>query len=119
MIFVRSAKVMWNIPIKEDLAKLPPVYGTEQIKVQDKIVGMKFFLGSWTWYAVEYSPEEKLFFGFVDGQAGEWGYFGLQELQMIKAPLFPGGPKALEVDRDIYWNPCSVSEIPEISGRAY
>jgi hypothetical protein len=113
---------MINEPTELELSKLPPLYGTEQIETQDKIVHLKFFLGSWTWYAVEYSPEERLFFGFIESGLGpdcsEWGYFSFDDLLQVKAPLTPGGPGVLETDRDMHWEPRAVKDIPELAGRA-
>jgi hypothetical protein len=111
---------MINAPGEEELAKLPPLYGTEQIETQDKIVQLKFFLGAWTWYAVEYSPEERIFFGFTESGLGpdcsEWGYFSFDELLQVKAPLTPGGPGVLDVDRDLHFKPRAVKDIPELAG---
>jgi hypothetical protein len=48
----------------------------------DAIVVAKFFdpVGSWTWYATAYYPEDRLFFGLVRGLETELGYFSLDEL---------------------------------------
>ena len=72
---------------------------------------MHFFIGGCDWYAAEYYPEEKLFFGFAilnnDLQNAEWGYFSLQELSDLKI-------KFLEVDRDLHFTPCKAMEIEKI-----
>ena len=59
----------------------------------------KFFdpTGSWTWYATEYDPEEKMFFGLVKGFEDELGYFSLEELESVK------GPFGLGIERDLYY----------------
>ena len=41
---------MWNIPSKERLAKLPTLYETENIPLQDKIIHLHFFIGGCDWY---------------------------------------------------------------------
>ena len=53
------------------------------------LIVCKFFCASFhrTWYATEYCPNDKLFFGFVDGDFPEWGYFSLEELESFKGKL--------------------------------
>ena len=74
--------------------------------VKDPIVIAKFFYpaGSGTWYATEYHPKDKLFFGYVSifgDHCDEWGYFSLNELESFK------GRFGLGIERDLYW-----TEIP-------
>jgi hypothetical protein len=80
---------------KELEAKLPRLYKGTQIAY------VKFFTpwSNWTWYACEYDPEEKVFFGYVEGLEKEWGYFSLQELESVR------GPWGLKVERDMYFSP--------------
>lgn len=91
------------------LAKtLPPLYAQEK-KGMEAVVGVKFFLESFTWYATEYSPEEGVFFGFVISSLcpdGEAGYFSLDELESVRGRF--GG-----VERDLYWEPKTLSEVLE------
>lgn len=54
---------------------------------------------SWTWYASEYDPEERLFFGVVIGHEREAGYFSLDELRQVR------GPGGLQIERDLFWTP--------------
>ncbi|MCP4705275.1 MAG: DUF2958 domain-containing protein [candidate division Zixibacteria bacterium] len=94
----------------ENKKNLPGLNQTEEIALDDKIVQVKFFCpwGSLTWYAVEYSPEEKLFFGYVCGNGpgcDEWGYFGLDELTSVN------GPFGLKIERDMHFPPTKFSEI--------
>lgn len=94
--------------------RIPALYSTEEIETQDKIIICKFFvLGSgWTWYVVEGERQEDgdyLFFGLVHGHEKEWGYFSLGELESIRLHGIPG------VERDLYFNPVSVSECSELS----
>ena len=62
---------------------------------------LKFFTpdASWTWYAVEYDPVDKLFFGLVCGFEKELGYFSLDELKSIRGLL------GLRIERDIFFTP--------------
>lgn len=89
---------------KEIERKLPPLYSQE--KNPDPVAQVKFFCpwNSWTWYATEYSPEEKIFFGLVDGFDRELGYFSLEELESVT------GKFGLKIERDMYWRPRPLSE---------
>ena len=93
---------------KAILKKIPPLYGQEDVK--DKIVHVKFFTPwtSWTWYGVEYRPEERLFFGYVIGIAPEWGYFSLDEIESVR------GPGGLKIERDMHFEPRPVSKVKRI-----
>lgn len=61
---------------------------------------VKFFhpMSSWTWYASEYDPETRTFFGLVDGFEKELGYFSLDELESVKV-------HGLGIERDLYFTP--------------
>jgi len=80
--------------------RLPPLYSQEEIG-SEALAQVKFFTPwtSWTWYASEYSPQHRLFFGVVVGIAREFGNFSLDELQTIR------GPGGLRIERDLYWSP--------------
>ena len=102
---------MWNKPSDAELAKLPAFYSSEETLLKDKVIWMHLFLGGCDWYACEYSPEEKCFFGFAilnnDLEMAEWGYFSLEELASLKVSF-------VEVDRDLHWNPCKAIEVEKI-----
>jgi hypothetical protein len=85
---------------------LPPLYSQEG-KGMDAIAQVKFFTptSSWTWWATEYDPETRTFFGLVEGFERELGYFSLDELQEAK------GPFGLGVERDLYWDPKPLKEV--------
>jgi len=75
----------------------------------DPIVVVKFFnpVGIGRWYATEYNPEEKVFFGYVslfEDHNDEWGYFSLEELQSIK------GQFGLGIERDLHCGEQKISE---------
>lgn len=59
--------------------QLPPLYAMDE--EPDPLVICKFFFPAfhWTWYAIEFDGDD-LFFGFVDGDFPELGYFRLSEL---------------------------------------
>lgn len=91
---------------KELEAKLPPLYANDG-KGDEAIALVKFFTpdSSWTWYATEYDPKERVFFGLVDGLEKELGYFSLDELESVKGPL------GLRIERDIYFEPTRIKEL--------
>ena len=86
---------------------LPKLYATENVRTDNKIMFVKFFTpdANWTWYACEYSKEDRLFFGYVIGAYCEWGYFSLDELESIKGPL------GLNIERDISFKPTKFKDI--------
>lgn len=92
---------------KEIEKKLPAYGATEKVALEDKVAICKFFdpMGSWTWYAVEYDPIDKIFFGLVDGFEKEWGDFSLDELESI------GKTRILGIERDISFEPTKISEL--------
>jgi len=92
--------------LTEDIAKcLPPLYCHEG-QGENAIAVVKFFTpwARWTWYASEYDPDQRLFFGIVVGQERELGYFSLDELETIE------GPGGLHIERDLYWTPRPLRE---------
>ena len=90
---------------KEIAALLPPLYSQEG-KSGDAVALVKFFTPwtCWTWYASEYDPAERLFFGIVVGHEREFGYFALDELEAIR------GPGGITIERDLYWKPRPLKE---------
>ena len=77
---------------------------------KDPIVVAKFFnpTGAGTWYATEYDPDERCFFGFVSifgtPHEDEWGYFSLDELQEFRGKL------GLGIERDIHCGEKPISQ---------
>lgn len=92
---------MWNQPTRRELNRIPGLYQTEHVPVEDKLIYMHFFIGGCDWYAAEYDGED-LFFGYAilnaDLDNAEWGYFSFSELQSINV-------SGIEVDRDLHWQP--------------
>ena len=91
---------------KEILKRLPPLYATEDIPLEEKIAHVKFFTpdAGWTWYAVEFDGHDT-FFGYVIGLEKELGYFSLAELQSVRGHL------GLPVERDRSFRPTPLREI--------
>ena len=80
-----------------------------QEEVKDQIVIIKFFnpTGAGTWYATEYNPEDKTFFGYASifgDHNDEWGYFSLEELQSYE------GFGGLGIERDLHCGEKKISE---------
>lgn len=86
---------------KELAAKLPALYATDGTPEETRKVPVKFFspYSGWSWFCLEYSPEERVFFGLVVGAEVELGYFSLDELESVTVC---GGVPAVE--RDKYWD---------------
>jgi hypothetical protein len=94
---------------KEIRRKLPPLYSQDG-KGGKAVALVKYFTpsSSWIWYASEFDGEDT-FFGLVDGQFKELGYFSLKELEEVR------GPMGLAIERDLYWQPKKLEEIaPEL-----
>jgi hypothetical protein len=88
-------------------SQLPPLYS--QDGENDPMVYAKSFTpdSSWTWFVTEGEQDDGdfLFFGFVQGHEGEWGYFALSELEPLRGPL------GLPLERDLYFKPARWSEV--------
>lgn len=84
-----------------------------QENVKDPVVIAKFFnpTGQATWFATEYEPSDKVFFGYVslfnDPTCNEFGCFTLDELENLKVGF------GLGVERDMYCGEQKLSEWKE------
>jgi hypothetical protein len=92
-------------------AGMPKLRETESIPLDEKIARVKFFTPwtGWTWYGVEFDGED-LFWGLVDGDFVEWGYFSLRELQSARGPL------GLTIERDKFWEPKTIARVKAEEG---
>lgn len=101
---------------KELRKKMPKLYSSEEIK--DPMVVCKFFTPwtHWTWYIVEGEPwewedddgvmhDDFRFYGFVNGDYPELGYFMLGELEDVR------GLGGLKIERDFYFKPVPLSVV--------
>lgn len=81
--------------------------GSQDGKGEKATIICKFFdcCSQWTWYATEYNPETRTFFGLVQGFEKEWGYFSLDELQTTKNRL------GLPMERDLHFREIKACEI--------
>lgn len=98
---------------KELMDKLPPLYAQEK-KGDNATVWCKFFApwSNWTWYALEYDPQDRTFFGYVEGHEKELGYFSLDELESVT------GPMGLKIERDLCFKPTPLGEVKRKGGLA-
>ncbi len=81
-----------------------------QEHVEDPLIIVKFFnpAGAGTWYATEYDPVTRIFFGYVSIYGDwndEWGDFSLDELESYR------GPFGLGIERDLYFGERRASEV--------
>jgi hypothetical protein len=88
---------MWNIPSRERLGKIPRLYETENVPLQDKLIHLHFFIAGSDWYVFEFDGDD-LFWGFVilngDYEMAEWGYISFSELREISV-------SAIEIDCEL------------------
>lgn len=88
-----------------------PLYSQDG-KGKEAVVIVKFFLpgSGFTWYVTEAEKQDNgdyLFFGYVDGLEGEFGYFTLSQLQGVRSRF------GLRVERDMYFD-CGKTTLAEV-----
>jgi hypothetical protein len=95
---------------KELLARFEQVGDQSEKSASEAVVIAKFFnpTGAGYWYATEYDPTEKVFFGYVS-IFGDWndelGYFSLEELESYR------GQFGLGIERDMHWTERSLESV--------
>jgi hypothetical protein len=100
---------------KELLKRFSEIGRQEEVK--DPIVVTKFFnpAGAGTWYATEYDPKSRSFFGYVSifgDWNDEWGSFTLDELEQYR------GAFGLGIERDRFFTERPVSRVmPKAVGK--
>ena len=74
---------------------------TSMNELEDTKVIAKFFItgSNYTWFAFDYNPETKMFFGCTHGTDKELGYFSVAALEEVRDPVFG----KLGVERDLYF----------------
>lgn len=77
---------MWNKPSRARLDKIPRLYTTENVPLQDKLIHLHFFIAGSDWYVCEFDGQD-IFWGYAilngDFEMAEWGYFRFSELREI------------------------------------
>lgn len=88
---------------------LPALNATEQTPNEQKLVKAKLFCpwNNWTWYLLEYDPNEHKAFALVVGHEVEFGYVPIAELEKVK------GPGGLGIEREIHFEPITLGELNE------
>ena len=96
--------------MNKSLEMIPGLYATENVKEEEKMVLIKYFIpdSNWSWYVTEYDKEKRLFFGYVVGLEKEWGYFSLDELEATTGPL------GLHIEEDKNFKPRKFKDIEEL-----
>lgn len=102
---ITTRRKIMKLMTKELAKKIPALYETEE--QGEKIVWVKLFTpdAQWTWYVIEYRPEDGLCFGLVVGFEKELGYFSIPELEEVRGPL------GLPIERDLHFEPVKLSEL--------
>jgi hypothetical protein len=105
---------MWNEPSKERLDKIPKLYETEEIPIEEKLIYLHYFIGASDWYAAEFDGDD-IFWGYVilngDLQNAEWGYFSYTELREIKV----GGWYEIDCELERNWEVKRFEEIENVT----
>ena len=96
---------MFNVELFKK--ELPPVYSTENVPVDEKLLKIHFFscCTGWDWWACEFDGEDT-FFGFVSSFEKKWGYFSLSEFRKNNK-----GKEFFVIERDLYFKPTLAREI--------
>jgi hypothetical protein len=103
---------MWNTPSEDRLSKIPKLYETEHILLQEKLIYLHFYIGGCDWYIAEFDGED-IFWGFAilnnDYEMSEWGYISFSELKSINH-------RGIEIDCELeeYFPAQKSSEIEKI-----
>jgi len=74
--------------------------GDQYDKGLDAVVVARYFhpRSVFTWYATEFNPGDRCFYGYVCGLEDEWGHFSLDEMEGVEDQLGIG------VERDLYFD---------------
>lgn len=80
---------------------------TDDKSEKEVLVLAHYFSNSWNWWATEYDPESRRFFGLVRGFEIELGYFSLDELEENSCNVRPLGG----IERDLYWTPITLAGV--------
>lgn len=75
----------------------------------DPLVITKFFGGNYTWYATEYYPKRRVFFGFIYNEAkneGKWGYFSPEKTKITFSLILNDKEYSYmgDVERDLWFD---------------
>lgn len=103
---------MQNEPTDDDLRRLPTLFSDLKKPAHCAIIYEHFTLNRSHWYAAEYDPNTRTFFGFSIYDAkpttGAWCLFGLDQLRSARV-------HGRVVERDTHWQPRPASDVAEIT----
>ena len=93
-------------------AKLPDLYSTDGMPYSERPIIVKFYCpwNEWKWYVLEgckMEDGEVEFFGLVDGEHKELGYFYLSQLEGVEGPL------GIRIERDVNFQAVLSDLIPQ------
>ncbi len=91
--------------LEKELAKYP-LYSQDGKKGEAMVI-CKFFLQGYTWYVLEADKvdDDYEFYGIIDGQEREYGYFTLSQLESVRSQW------GLRVERDRSFKPTVVKNL--------
>lgn len=93
----------------EEVRTAPPLYATEDIPKEEKIVVAHFFLHNSEWWIFEVNQDTGIAFGYCllggDTMSAEMGYVSLLELEGLSIDGVG------VVERDLGWKPRPFSEV--------
>ena len=99
---------MWNEPTEHELRQLPSLGSTDEIPLEEKMLYMYFQIRKSHWYAAEYDPIQRVFFGYWDlGErlfVEKWRRFAYDPLREMR-------DGQIEVERDTRWQPKPFREL--------
>jgi hypothetical protein len=108
-----SKKPAYQYTPAEILAQLPELYATDDKSERAKLCVVKYFAPgtAWTWYGIEFDPQDGEFYGYEIGPDGHGlTYFSLEALKTVRAAF------GLPVERDIDFKPTSLYDVKELHG---
>jgi hypothetical protein len=88
--------------LPKSVAKTLPALYSQDGKGYNAIARVRYFCprNGWEWFATEYDPEDRIFFGLTNGWESELGNFSLDEFEENKRWIF----------RDEYFQPKPLQE---------
>lgn len=93
--------------------KFPALYAQDGKGYDAEVIAKYFFpAGRYTFYATEYDPEQRLFFGLTVNMESELGYVSLDELASLRV-----GPFRLRIERDLYFKGGKLRDVLASEGR--
>jgi len=112
--FINPSKMkIWNMPTKNQLNKIPPLYAQDG-KGKEAKVYMKLFTPNKTFYVTEFDKKSGDMFGYVNNASypdgSEWGYTNFNELKSAVAQ----SRELTYLARDRNFTPKKVKDIKEI-----